>query len=73
MGYMAVTILFRQNILTGILQFLAVIGGQQLLAIQQEETAKVSQGLKQLEVTVNSIALLIQITIYIFNCLKQKI
>jgi hypothetical protein len=73
MGYMAVTILFRQNILTEILQFLAVIGGQQLLAIQQEETAKVSQGLKQLEVTVNSTALLIQITIYIFNCLKQKI
>ena len=73
MGFMAVTISYRQNILTEILQFLAVIGGQQLLAIQQEETAKVSQGLKQLEVTVNSTALLIQITIYIFNCLKQKI
>lgn len=73
MGFMAVTISYRQNILTEILQFLAVIGGQQLLAIQQEETAKVSQGLKQLEVTVNSTVLPIQITIYIFNCLKQKI
>jgi hypothetical protein len=73
MGFMAVTISYRQNILTEILQFLAVIGEQQLLAIQQEETAKVSQGLKQLEVTVNSTVLPIQITIYIFNCLKQKI
>jgi hypothetical protein len=73
MGFMAVTISYRQNILTEILQFLAVIGEQQLLVIQQEETAKVSQGLKQLEVTVNSTVLPIQITIYIFNCLKQKI
>jgi hypothetical protein len=73
MGFMAVTISYRQNILTEILQILAVIGGQLLLAILLEETAKVSQELKQLEVTVNSIALLIQITIYIFNCLKQKI